>query len=153
MMHEVSAAAEVLPRMKKALSEFGLCRLVVTGGSMLPFLHSRRDAVLLEPFDGTARVGDILFYQRSENFCVLHRVHRMGRDGLMYCTGDMQSQLEPVRPEQVIARVQAVEVKGRRTPVTAFSYRLRSALWYPTRPIRPLMARVYLSLRQKNVNK
>ena len=47
--------------------------LVVTGGSMTPFLVHKRDAVLLSKIDAPVRRGDIILYTRAPGLLILHR--------------------------------------------------------------------------------
>lgn len=137
MEGKMQSAREALPKIRLALETAGVCRLTVTGTSMLPFLRDRQDAVLLAPLSRPPRRGDILFYLRGEGTCILHRVHRVRPDGTLVLCGDAQVGLEPVRPEQVVAVATHIERKGRQTPCTAPGLRFRVALWQLLRPVRP----------------
>lgn len=130
---------QALPRIAARL-EAGLpCRLVVTGNSMLPFLRHKRDAVFLIPADADIRIGDILFYLRTPNTPVLHRVHRLiPGDGLIMC-GDAQTGLEPLRREQVLAKVSHVERGGKVIPCGTWYLRAAVTLWRWLHPIRPYL--------------
>lgn len=134
--------AEALPRICRELAEGRACRLVVTGSSMLPLLRHKKDAVILSAPERTLHRGDILFYLRGENVCVLHRVHRVEADGTLLMCGDAQTALEPIRPEQIIAQVTAVERSGKRMECSALSWRMVSAIWQAMRPLRPTLFRL-----------
>ena len=130
---------QALPRIT-ALLEAGLpCRLVVTGGSMLPFLRHQRDAVFLVPAEGDLRVGDILFYLRGANVPILHRVHKLLPDGSLLLCGDAQTGLEPIRRAQILAKVSHVERGGKTIPCGQRSLRLLVWLWMVLHPIRPYL--------------
>ena len=128
---------EALPRIKAALAEGRPCRLVVTGTSMLPFLRNKLDSVILTPETGEIQRNDILFYLRSPNVCVLHRVWQVNPDGTLLLCGDAQVALEPVRREQVIARVSHIQRKNRliscKNPILRFFVMIWRWL-YPVRP-------------------
>ena len=130
---------QVLPRIRARLAEGLPCRLVVTGSSMLPFLRHGQDAVYLIPADGPIRVGDILFYLRSANVPILHRVHKLLPDGTLIMCGDAQVGLEPIRREQVLAKVSHVEHGGKTIPCARISLRLSVRLWRLLRPLRPYL--------------
>ena len=50
--------------------------LVVTGGSMTPFLVHKRDAVLLSKIDAPVRRGDIILYTRAPTQGMPHQAGR-----------------------------------------------------------------------------
>lgn len=131
--------AAALPRITACLEAGGSCPLVVTGTSMRPFLRHRRDTVLLAPVTGPIRRGDILFYLRAPGVCVLHRVCQVEPDGTLLLCGDAQTALEPVRREQVLARVTHVRRGERTVSVDALPLRLAVGLWMALRPVRPLL--------------
>ncbi len=143
--------AEALPRIREALEKLGVCRLSVTGNSMLPFLHGGRDAVYLVPATARIRRGDLIFYLRSADFPVLHRVVRVRGDGSFLCTGDIQKELEPVRPSQLIAKADKAEINGKLRSLSSLPVRIFVGLWLLTRPVRPLMVRIYLFFRKRGM--
>ena len=54
------------------------------GYSMYPFIDPRRDVVVLAGIeDGSAlRRGDVVLYRREIGMLVLHRIYKIGQDGL-----------------------------------------------------------------------
>lgn len=131
---------DALPRIRALLAEEKPCRLVVTGMSMWPFLRHKKDAVILTPLSRDPRPGDILFYERQQNLCILHRVVHRDDTGLLALCGDNQTALELVRPEQVIALVSHVERNGRLIPCRARRLRIPVGLWLWLLPVRrPLL--------------
>lgn len=130
---------QALPRIAALLQEGLPCRLVVTGNSMFPFLRHKQDAVFLVPAEGGIQVGDILFYLRGPETPILHRVHRLNSDGLLILCGDAQTGLEPVRREQVLAKVSHVERGGKVISCGAWHLRTAVTLWRWLHPIRPYL--------------
>lgn len=136
----VYSTRDALPRIRAALADGRPCQLTVTGSSMWPFLRSRKDAVILVPADRDPTPGDILFYLRHEDFCVLHRVIRREKDGLLTLCGDAQTHLESVRPEQIIALVSHIKRGSRLISCRALPWRFFSFLWVWLLPVRrPLL--------------
>lgn len=138
----VYSTREALPRIRSSLADGRPCQLTVTGSSMWPFLRSRKDAVILIPPDREPRPGDILFYLRREDFCVLHRVIRRDADGLLTLCGDAQTRPETVRPEQIIALVSHIKRGQRMFSCRALLWRFFSFLWRVLLPIRPPLLRL-----------
>lgn len=127
----------------------GQAELTVTGVSMLPFLHPGRDSVILEAADPQRlRVGDIVFFTRDAEVYVLHRIRRILKDGSFQICGDRQAWTECILPEQILARVSGVRRSGGRViSCDRASWRMASALWFPTRPLRPALFSAALRLR------
>ena len=121
--------------------------LRVTGHSMRPFLKEKRDTVWLISCD-SPKIGQIVLFRRSDGHFVLHRVRKIRKDGSLTVNGDAQTWTETIRKDQVIARVTAVARDGKRKSCGSFSVRLRDALWYPTRPIRPFIFKAYSLIRK-----
>ncbi len=137
---------DALPRMTEILNSGDSFRLMVTGNSMLPFLRHRQDRVILAPVSRPIRRGDILFYLRGPEQCILHRVHTVRPDGTLMMCGDSQVALEPIRAEQVLARVTHVDRKGVQIPCSCLSLRLVWGLWRYLRPVRPYLLAILRKL-------
>ena len=121
--------------------------LVVTGSSMMPFLKHGKDTVWLIRTD-CCRRGQILFFRRRDGSLVLHRIRRIYRDGTMLMNGDAQNWCEIITPDQAAAVVCAVTRQGRTRNADNFIWKIRDLLWYPTRPVRPMLFRLYGILKQ-----
>lgn len=122
--------------------------LVVTGGSMLPFLAGGRDTVYLTAIDRRLRRGDMALYQRENGTYVLHRVYAVKKDSYTML-GDAQTQLEPgIRHEQVVARVTAVLRKGKRLQPGCFFWDFFEKIWPGLRALHTPSLRIYGALRR-----
>ena len=139
---EPGSPEQILPRITARLEANLLCRLVVTGGSMRPFLRHKLDAVFLVSAGEDIRTGDILLYLRGANTPILHRVHRRLSDGTRLMCGDAQTGLEPIRREQVLAKASHVDRRGRILPCDTPSLRLLAGLWRLLYPVRPWLLAV-----------
>ena len=97
-------AARSFPRL---LEKDLLVPLLVTGGSMVPFLRHRRDVVYIRGIRyQSPREGDvILFCREGGQALVLHRVLSRYADGSFQVGGDAQTWTEVVRPEQILGVV------------------------------------------------
>lgn len=135
---EPTSVQETLPKIQAILQEGKSCRLVVTGNSMLPFLRHGSDAVILAPYQ-TAHHGDILFYFRTPDTCILHRVEKICHGGTLLMCGDAQSQLEPIQKQQIIAAVSHIERNGKLMDCRRFILRALVRIWQVLRPVRPYL--------------
>lgn len=126
-----SGAAEALP-------------LVISGSSMTPFLVHGRDTVYLSALKRPARRGDMLLYRRKSGAYILHRVHRVERDGTLTMLGDAQTVVEPgIRPEQVLAVVTACVRKGKTEAPDTFWWMFFARIWPRVVPCRQVLRSIY----------
>jgi len=120
------------------LVQGGRAELTVTGSSMHPLLHSRKDKVILVP--RKAKKPDIILYRRDSGAYVLHRIVRE-KKGSFIVTGDNQWQLEEVRPDQVLAVVEGWYHKGKYHTPDRLWYKLYVCFWVGFLPLRrPILA-------------
>ena len=133
---------QAVPQIQGILARGQLCRLQVTGTSMVPFLRSEKDAVILKGFDGNVKKGDLLFYKRANGQYILHRVHSLCSDGTFLLCGDNQTVLEPVRPQQIIAAIAAIERNGKQFQPQNLLWRGLSRLWMGMFLLRPLLLKL-----------
>ena len=138
----VFSTREGLSHIRAMLAEGHPCQLVVTGNSMWPFLRHRADTVILVPLSRDPRPGDILFYLRREDFCILHRVIRREEDGMLTLCGDAQTYLESVHTEQILGVASHIRRRGRLISCGGPVWTSLSALWRWLLPIRPLLLRL-----------
>lgn len=124
------------------LASGALFPLMVTGYSMIPFLKEERDTVYLQKTNRFYK-GQIVFFRRTSNEFILHRIRKIYPDGTLLVNGDAQSWCEVIGQEQVLAEVLYISRNGRRIDPQSAQFRLLEALWYPTKPLRPLIWRCY----------
>ncbi len=113
------------------------------GSSMHPTIVAGRDSVIVEPLeDRKPKRGDVLLFRRSRDaerfpgMLVLHRVHRVRKDGI-YMVGDNEKQVEgPLKPEQFIGIMTELIRNGKHIGVKNLKYRLLTRIWLFLRPFR-----------------
>ena len=137
MAQTITSMQQALPRMQAILAGGGFFRLVITGTSMLPFLREQTDAVVLSPVPETIHRGDILFYLRTPEAGILHRVHRVCSQEQFLVCGDAQTGLERVHREQILAVVTRIQRGEKEVSCSCPSLRLKVAIWQLLRPVRP----------------
>lgn len=153
-----------LGMLKDLLAEGKSVSLVISGGSMTPFVVHARDSVFLEPAPPdvgrtsaasadrakTSREsvklkrGDVVFYQRDNGMYVLHRIVRIAPDGSYVLCGDAQTILESgVCREQIFARAAAVRRKGKVKKPGSLYWFFFAQIWSRIIPFRRQILHVY----------
>ena len=118
------------------------------GKSMLPLLREGRDSVTLSPKGDMLRKYDLPLYRRADGSYVLHRVVRVRENDYVMC-GDNQYINEcGITHSQIIAVVTKIRRGKRSFGVDDFGYRLYSALWCISRPVRHFVYRVIRKLKK-----
>jgi len=137
-----------LPRIRAHIDLGSPVRLTVTGNSMQPFLYDRRNSVILAPLKRKPRVGDIVFYTRSESIPVLHRIIEIPESGSIICCGDAQITPERISRDSIIAVVTDIENRGSYFSCGSVSWKLKSRVWMWLRPVRPRLLRAISAVRR-----
>lgn len=143
MKKQLLPMEELVKLLLLQLNNGGRAELVVTGISMYPLFHHRKDSVWLVPADGLRRKGDIILYRRENGQYILHRIIAV-KDGKYTCCGDNQAELEPVEQHQVIAVVDQFTRKGKKYALDHWGYRLYCFIWVDLFPLR----QAYIRLRR-----
>jgi len=127
---------DLMELIRLQLSNGGRANLTVTGISMLPMLHNRRDSVVLTPVSQPPKKGDIILYRRENGQFILHRIIR--KDGLTdyICSGDNQWQPEQVAADQILAVVDGFRRNGKDYSCGHFGYRVYIWAWVGIFPLR-----------------
>ena len=113
---------ELMPLLQLQMETAGSANLNVTGWSMMPMLHNRRDSVVIRPVKGRQEKGDLILYQRANGRYVLHRILRVKREGYV-CCGDNQFFTEKVADEQLLAVVTEFTRGGKSYAVSCKGYK------------------------------
>lgn len=126
----------------------GYVPLEITGTSMMPLLRPARDVVWLKASaPEMLKRGRILLFRRPDGSFILHRIRRCRPDGRLMMNGDAQRWCEIISPDAVVAIVEELTIRGRRISWCAPLLRFWDALWYPTRPFRPMLIRIYSGIK------
>lgn len=128
------------------LEEAEYVPLVISGGSMMPFLVNGRDTVYLSRITRPLKRGDMVLYRRDNGAYVLHRIYRVEPEG--FClVGDAQTVTEKgIRPEQVLALVSAVRRKGKVLRPGSFWWDFFEKVWIRLLPLRRGIMAAYSGL-------
>ena len=137
---------EMLDHLLGLLEEAETVPLVISGGSMTPFLVHGRDTVYLSKVKAPLKKGDMILYRRDNGTYILHRICSV--DGETYTlVGDAQTRLEPgVRRDQVLATVKAVCRKGKILRSGCFWWDFFERVWIRVIPLRPAVMAVFSRL-------
>ena len=130
------------------LDEAEAVPLVVSGGSMTPFLVHRRDTVYLSKVDRPLKKGDMVLYQRMNGAYILHRVLKVAHDSYTM-VGDAQTHPEPgIKMNQVRAVVTAVRRKDKLLQKGSFWWDFFEKVWIRMVPIRPAVRNTYSFMKR-----
>lgn len=143
---------ELMPILSAQLESGGKATLVVTGNSMYPTFRNHSDAVWLIPVNRPLKRGDLILYRRKNGQYILHRIVTKPNNGIFFCTGDNQWELERVTDTQVLALVDGFVRGGQACPEQDRRYRAWVAFWVWLRPVRrPILAlgKAFGRLRRK----
>lgn len=120
--------------------------LVISGGSMVPFLVHGRDSVYLSKVTAPLKRGDMILYRRDNGRYILHRIWRIEKESFTM-VGDAQTVLEPgIRPDQVLARVTSVRRKGKLLRSGSFWWEFFEKVWIRIVPLRRALMSAYSHL-------
>ena len=140
---KVLPSEELIPSLLELLEETDQVPLVISGGSMSPFLAHHRDTVYLSKIHRPLKRGDMILYRRVSGKYILHRIYRT-ESNTYTLVGDAQTELEQgISPDQVLAIVTAVRRKGKLLKPGSFWWEFFRLVWIRLIPLRPKILTLY----------
>ena len=140
---------ELMPQYEELLRAGAELPLVVSGGSMLPFLAPGRDTVYLRSIDRALKRGDIVFYRRADGRYILHRLHRIDGDKCWF-VGDAQDDIEgPLNIKCACAYVTQALRKGKTQKPGCFCWNFFERVWLRAVGRRRRLIELYSGIRSK----
>lgn len=110
--------------------------MIITGGSMSPFLSNGRDTIYFQKPNRPLKRGDMVFYQRVNGQFVMHRIWKVKTDGY-YIVGDAQTEIEgPIKEEQIFALITKVKRKEKWIGPGNFWWEFFEHIWIRMVPLR-----------------
>lgn len=155
MEHRVRVVdpAQMIEPLLDLLDEAQAVPLVISGGSMSPFLINGRDTVYLSKISRPLKKGDMVLYRRAGGSYVLHRIFKV-EDGSYTMVGDAQTYLESgIRPDQIHAIVTAAYRKDKLLHKGSFWWDFFEIVWIRLVPLRPALKKMYSFVKQLLGNK
>ena len=124
--------------MLRSLTEEGKdVSLLISGSSLAPCLVHQRDYILFGKPNRELRKGDMVFFQRTNGYYVMHRILRVEPEGY-YIVGDAQTDIEgPIKREQIFGLIKKVQRKGKWIDEHNFWWRFFEKIWINVVPLRP----------------
>ena len=150
MNHDIRVLSpeELMGPLLGLLEETDAVPLVISGGSMTPFLVPKRDSVYLSKADRELKRGDMVLYRRDNGQYVLHRVFCV-ENGLYTMVGDAQTVLEPgIRGDQIRAVVTAVRRKEKLLQKNSFWWLFFEKIWIRMVSLRPVIMKTYQLMKR-----
>ena len=121
----------------------------VTGGSMVPFLHSG-DMAYLDLPNSPLKKGDIVLYTRENGRYILHRIKKVNKDGSFIMVGDAQVELELLpRRELIHARVTSARHLGKLIRPGQFRWWFYQHIWLNVVPLRHFLMALFGRRKKK----
>ena len=148
---KVVSAELIMGPLLDLLDEVEAVPLVITGGSMTPFLVHGRDTVYLSKVKRPLRRGDMVLFHRDNGSYVLHRIFRVEEKTHVYTMiGDAQTVLEHgIRQDQIKAVVTAVNRKDKLLKRNNFWWFFFEKIWIRMVPMRPAVRKLYTAFFKK----
>ena len=134
---------------QEILDQYGMFVYYPVGTSMLPLIREGKDSVKLVKIKLPIRVGEVILYQRKEQF-ILHRVVKVNLD-TVDMVGDHQYTVEKGVPNSaLIARMEGVYKEEHY--ISHESFRMKFyVLWRPMiRYLRALKAKIKHKMRKQS---
>lgn len=135
--------------LEQLLREGNIIRIKPQGYRMYPLFIPERDEALIQQTDYTdCHRNDVVLYRRDQGILVLHRICRITFDGF-YMVGDNQYEVEgPLRQDQIIGKLIAINRNSREFTVRNPFYKFVSSLWLFMLPVRPFCFKLSAFLRK-----
>ena len=138
-MNKQVKMSELSTLMTEALEKGGEVILTVTGTSMQPLLHHRRDKVcLVKVNEHGLKKYDLPLFIRPDGKYVLHRIVEVRWPGYVTMGDNRRTAEYPVLPSQIVAVVKGFWRNGRYISCEGFGYQIYSRLWVSLYPLRRL---------------
>ncbi len=138
---------ELMPLIKEYISAGTDVRLHVSGISMTPILHDKRDTVVLSKPDKIKKY-DIVLHQRENGQYIMHRIIKK-RGDVLTIAGDFEIEKEyPVYTDAVIAKVTSFVRNGKSYTPNDFVIRLYSFIWVLIFPFRYMVLNLLNRVRR-----
>lgn len=139
---------QLLPVLRELVDQGKAVNLLISGGSMSPFLIHQRDYVRIEKPVQQLKHGDMVFYQRPSGAFVMHRIHHIDKSGNLFLIGDAQTVMEgPVDSACVFGIITKVQRKGKWIGPGDFWWEFFEHLWIHCIPLRRIMVWLYGRLK------
>ena len=118
--------------------------LLISGGSMAPFLCHKRDTIIISKPKGMFHKGQMVFYIRDNGQYVMHRIHHIDKEGNLFIVGDNQTDIEgPIRQNQVFGVIHKVIRKGKVLKKGDFWWDFFEKVWIRIVPLRKYLVKIY----------
>lgn len=140
--------SDILPIIKEAVNNGKGFVLTVTGQSMRPTLKNLTDKVELVKLPQKVKKGDLLFFERANGNCILHRVIKV-KNNHFIVSGDSQSFSEVVSKDKAIAVVKRVFRNDRWIDCDSFFYKTTDLLIRITKPLRAFVRSIRRKFKSK----
>lgn len=132
---------------EQILEEQGVYICTTVGKSMFPMLRNRKDTIIVRPISERLHKYDIPLYKRGEDY-VLHRIVKVTADGYVICGDNCLYREYQVTDDDIVGVLTAFYRGERLVNMSGIGYRLYSRLWVAGYPIRFILKKFCLVIKQ-----
>ena len=141
-MNELTSFEEYLER-------FSSLTYTNVGDSMLPLLRQGKDLFIVRKKDAErCRVGDVVLYRRPPDRYVLHRIVEVRPTDYVILGDNCVAKETGIHDEDILGVMTGYIRGGKEHSVTEMGYRIYSAVFLHTIPLRIFLKKVELHLRR-----
>lgn len=121
---------------REVLAQGYKVRVKGRGHSMYPFVRAD-DELLIDPTEpARLKIGDIIFFRRSRDLYVAHRlIKRLDSNNLITKGDNLDYYDAPVPVDQVLGRIISIERNGRIQNMDSLFYKVLNTCWARLSPI------------------
>lgn len=135
---------DLFPIIEKLLACNKQAIFTISGYSMLPFMGSQRDQVLLgkREFESLKK-GEIILFQLDCDKYILHRIYKVTDEGYLTMGDGTLVYDGVIRPDQVIGVVEKIYRKNKEIDCGSTWFKIISNIWMALLPVRKYILKLY----------
>ena len=136
----------LFPEIRRMIDEGLSVSLQVKGESMRPLIAGDRDSVTLSPVSRPLKKFDIVLARIAHGQYVLHRITKIGDNGITLMGDGNPKITEHCKSEDVIAIAESINRKGKTIRTDSRYMRIYAVIWNFAKPLRRYLLGIHRRL-------